>query len=165
VSRRRQPADYGRSSAGATPTNCFVASATGAARLLSRRWVVKLAVTVSIGAVLLYSPTSHGHRRQGTIMDQLTADLRARCSAKDTSATCRLRNGTLVSHNLFEADTEVHADVVNGSEPAPNGRTTLRRTGKASDPTGRNSPGCTELGGLPLKGSRLSRCSNRTVRD
>jgi hypothetical protein len=54
-------------------------------------------------------------------MDQLPADLRARCSAKDTSATCRLRDGTLVSYNVFEPDTEAHADVVNGNEPAPNG--------------------------------------------
>jgi hypothetical protein len=93
-----------------------------AARLLSRRWVIVLAVTVSIGAVLLLlTYVSRPPPAGGAIMDQLPADLRARCSAKDTSASCRLRDGTIVTYNLFDTPTEARADVVSGNEPAPNG--------------------------------------------
>jgi tetratricopeptide (TPR) repeat protein len=92
-----------------------------AARLLSRRWVVVLVVSVGIGgAVLLFTyflrtPTE-------AIMGQLPPDLRASCSADtDTSATCSLTDGTVVFYHLFDTATEAHADVTNGSEPASNG--------------------------------------------
>ena len=55
-------------------------------------------------------------------MGQLPADLRASCSAStDTSATCRLPDGTVVFYRLFDTATEARADVVNGNELAPNG--------------------------------------------
>ena len=58
-----------------------------AARLLSRRWVVVvLAVSVGIGGALLLLIYV---LRTPPIMGQLPADLRASCSAKGTSATCR----------------------------------------------------------------------------
>ena len=56
-----------------------------AARLLSRRWVVVLAVSVGIGgALLLFIYVL----RPPPIMGELPADLRASCSANGTSATC-----------------------------------------------------------------------------
>jgi tetratricopeptide (TPR) repeat protein len=89
-----------------------------AARLLSRRWVVVLALTLSIGAALLLLIYPVWTR---TIMGQLPADLRASCSAKDTSATCSLPDGTPVSYQLFDTPTEARADVVNPYELAPPG--------------------------------------------
>jgi hypothetical protein len=92
------------------------------ARLLSRRWVVLLAVSVGIGAVLLFiyyvsRPTPPG----ATIMGELPADLRPSClPSTDTSATCRT-NGTVVSYRLFDSAAKARADVVNGNELAPNG--------------------------------------------
>ena len=88
------------------------------ARLLSRRWVVIVAVSVGIGGTLLvltyvlWTPP---------IMDQLPADLRPSCRAKGTSATCRLPDGNVVSYRLFASAAEARADVVNGNELAPNG--------------------------------------------
>jgi hypothetical protein len=88
------------------------------ARLLSRRWVVIVAVSVGIGGTLLvltyvlWTPP---------IMDQLPADLRASCRAKGTSATCRLPDGNVVSYRLFASAAEARADVVNGNELAPIG--------------------------------------------
>lgn len=88
------------------------------ARLLSRRWVVIVAVSVGIGGTLLvltyvlWTPP---------IMDQLPADLRASCRANGTSATCLLPDGNVVSYRLFASAAEARADVVNGNELAPNG--------------------------------------------
>ena len=93
------------------------------ARLLSRRWVVILAVSVGIGAVLLfiYVYVSRPPSPEATIMGELPADLRRSCSAStDTSATCRT-DGTVVFYRLFETATEARADVVNGRELAPDG--------------------------------------------
>jgi WD40 repeat protein len=62
------------------------------------------------------------NRGGATITGQLPADLRPSCSATtDTSATCRLTDGTVVFYHLFDTATEANADVVNGDEPAPNG--------------------------------------------
>jgi hypothetical protein len=93
------------------------------ARLLSRRWVVILAVSVGIGAVLLfiYVYVSRPPSPEATIMGELPADLRRSCSAStDTSATCRT-DGTVVFYRLFETATEARADVVNARELAPHG--------------------------------------------
>jgi hypothetical protein len=55
-------------------------------------------------------------------MGQLPANVRAGCSTTDnTSAICRLTDGTVVFYRLFDTATEAHADVVNGNEQAPNG--------------------------------------------
>jgi hypothetical protein len=89
------------------------------ARLLSRRWVVILAVSVGIGAVLLFIYVYVS--RPPSIMGELPADLRRSCSAStDTSATCRT-DGTVVFYRLFETATEARADVVNARELAPDG--------------------------------------------
>jgi TIR domain len=89
------------------------------ARLLSRPWVVIVAVSVGIsGALLLVIYISW----TPTIMGQLPADLRASCSAPtNTSAICRLPDGNVVSYRLFASAAEARADVVNGNELAPNG--------------------------------------------
>ena len=97
-----------------------------AARLLSRRWVVVLAVSMSIGgALLLLTYVSRTPPPGGTIMDQLPADLRATCSANptnpDNAATCLLPDDTVVFYRLFDTATEAHEDVVNGDESPPNG--------------------------------------------
>ena len=93
------------------------------ARLLSHRWVVILAVSVGIGAVLLfiYVYVSRPPSPEATIMGELPADLRASCRANGTSATCRLPDGNVVSYRLFASAAEARADVVNGNELAPNG--------------------------------------------
>ena len=96
-----------------------------AARLLSRRWVVVLAVSLGIGGVvLLLTYVSRPPPAGGTIMGQLPADLRASCSATtDTSANCLLTDGTVVFYvfyRQFDTVPEAQADVVNGKEPAPN---------------------------------------------
>jgi hypothetical protein len=89
------------------------------ARLLSRRWVVILAVSAGIGAVLLFIYVYVS--RPPSIMGELPADLRRSCSAStDTSATCRT-DGTVVFYRLFETATEARADVVNARELAPDG--------------------------------------------
>lgn len=89
------------------------------ARLLSRRWVVILAVSVGIGAILLFIYVYVS--RPPSIMGELPADLRRSCSAStDTSATCRT-DGTVVFYRLFETATEARADVVNARELAPDG--------------------------------------------
>ena len=93
-----------------------------AARLLSRGWVVVLAVSVGVGgAGLLFAYVSRTPPAGGTIMGLPTADPSASCSATDTAATCRLPDGTVVFYRLFDTAPEAHADVVNGNEPAPNG--------------------------------------------
>ena len=87
-----------------------------AAHLLSRRWVVVLAVSVGIGAVLLFIYVS-----RPPIMGELPAGLRASCSpSSDTSATCEI-DGTVVLYRLFDTATEARADVVSGNERAPDG--------------------------------------------
>jgi tetratricopeptide (TPR) repeat protein len=94
-----------------------------AAHLLSRRWVVILAVSVGIGGTLLLLLTyvSRTPPAGGTILGHLPADLRASCSAPtDTSATCLLTDDTVVFYRLFDTATEAHEDVVNRNEPAPN---------------------------------------------
>jgi tetratricopeptide (TPR) repeat protein len=94
-----------------------------AARLLSRRWVVVLAVCVGIGAVLLfiYVYVSRPPPPEATIMGELPAGLRTSCSpSSDTSATCGT-DGGVVFYRLFDTPTEARADVVNGNELAPNG--------------------------------------------
>ena len=120
--RKTAPAGYGRSSAGATPSNCLRSLRQRAARLLSRRWVVVLAVIVGIGgAALLFTYVSRTPPAGTTIMGQLPADPSASCSATDTSATCSLTDGTVVFYRLFDTAAEAHADVVKGNEPTPNG--------------------------------------------
>jgi TIR domain len=94
-----------------------------AARLLSHRWVVVLAVSVGIGSVLLfiYVSVSRPPPPEGTIMGELPAGLRASCSpSSDTSATCGT-DGGVVFYRLFDTPTEARAGVVNGNELAPNG--------------------------------------------
>jgi TIR domain len=93
-----------------------------AAHLLSRRWVVLLAVSVGIGAVLLFIYyVSRPTPPEATIMGELPADLRPSClPSTDTSATCRT-NGTTVLYRLFDSAAEARADVVNGNKLAPNG--------------------------------------------
>jgi tetratricopeptide (TPR) repeat protein len=93
-----------------------------AARLLSRWWVVVLAVSVGIGgAVLLFTYVSRTPPAGETIMDQLPADLRHSCSATtDTAATC-LIDGTVVFFRLFDTPADANADVVQGNELPPNG--------------------------------------------
>jgi hypothetical protein len=94
-----------------------------AARLLSRRWVVVLAVSAIVGGALLlliYFPRTPP--AGGTIMGELPADLRTSCKATtETSAICHLTNGTVVFYRLFDTPTEAKADVVYGNEPAPSG--------------------------------------------
>jgi hypothetical protein len=89
-----------------------------AARLVSRRWVVVLTISVGIGGALLLLIYLLWTR---TIMGQLPADLRPSCSAKGTSATCSLPGGNVVFYRLFDSAAEARADVVNGNELAPNG--------------------------------------------
>lgn len=92
------------------------------ARLLSRWWVVVVAVSVGIGgAVLLFTYVSRTPPAGGTIMGQLPADPSASCSATDTAATCRLTDGTFVFYRLFDTATQANADVVEGKEQAPSG--------------------------------------------
>jgi tetratricopeptide (TPR) repeat protein len=92
-----------------------------AARLMSRWWLVVLAVSVGIGgAVLLFSYVSRTPPAGRTIMGQLP-DPSASCSATDTAATCRLTDGTVVFFRLFDTPTDANADVVGGKEQAPNG--------------------------------------------
>ena len=93
-----------------------------AARLLSRRWVVVLAVGVVIGgALLLLINVPRTPPTGGTIMGELPAELRASCSpTTDTSASC-LIDGTPVFFRLFDTAAEARADVVKGNEPAPSG--------------------------------------------
>jgi hypothetical protein len=92
-----------------------------AAHLLSRGWVVVLAVAIG-GALLLSTYVVRAPPAEGTIMGELPADLRASCSADtDTSATCHLPDGTVVIYRLFDTAAEARADVVNGNELAPNG--------------------------------------------
>ncbi|HEY6810659.1 MAG TPA: TIR domain-containing protein [Propionibacteriaceae bacterium] len=92
-----------------------------AAHLLSRGWVVVLAVAIG-GALLLSTYVVRAPPAEGTIMGELPADLRASCSAEtDTSATCHLPDGTVVIYRLFDTAAEARADVVNGNELAPNG--------------------------------------------
>ncbi|HKN45180.1 MAG TPA: hypothetical protein VJW23_14805, partial [Propionibacteriaceae bacterium] len=87
--------------------------------LLSRRWVVILAVSIGIGGALLLLIYLQWTR---TIMGQLPADLRPSCSTTDnTSATCSLPDRTVVFYRLFDTATEARADVVNGKELAPDG--------------------------------------------
>jgi tetratricopeptide (TPR) repeat protein len=91
------------------------------ARLLSRRWVVILAVSVGIGAVLLFIYVSRPPSPEATIMGELPADLRRSCSAStDTSATCGT-DGGVVFYRLFATPAEARAGVVNKNKLAPNG--------------------------------------------
>jgi tetratricopeptide (TPR) repeat protein len=90
-----------------------------AARLLSRRWVVILAVSVGIGGALLLLIWLV---RPQTIMGQLPADVRSSCSTTDNaSATCNLPDRTVVFYRLFDTASEARAYVVNGGELAPDG--------------------------------------------
>ena len=95
-----------------------------AAHLLSRRWVVVLAVSVGIGAVLLFIyATSHGHRRQRR---RSWASCRPTCARAARPqhghlGDLPLPDGTVVFYRLFDTATEARADVVNGNELAPNG--------------------------------------------
>jgi len=74
------------------------------------------------GALLLFTYVSRPPSPEATIMGELPADLRASCSATtDTSATCRMTDGTVVLYNLYGTATEAHADVVNENEQAPTG--------------------------------------------
>ncbi len=86
-----------------------------------RRWVLILAVSVGIGGAFVlvtYVPRTTGE----TILGQLPAVLRSSCTGTtDTSAICRLTDGTIVFFHLFDSVTEVRADVMNGNEPAPDG--------------------------------------------
>jgi hypothetical protein len=95
-----------------------------AARLLSPRWVVVLALSVTIGgAVLLLIHNSRTPPAEETIMGQLPAEIRRSCSADTatSSASCVLPDRTVVFFNLFDTDTEAREDVVKGKEPAPYG--------------------------------------------
>ena len=85
-----------------------------AARLMSRWWLVVLAVSVGIGgAVLLFSYVSRTPPAGRTIVGQLP-DTSASCSATDTAATCRLTDGTFVFFRLFDTPADANADVVGG---------------------------------------------------
>jgi WD40 repeat protein len=56
------------------------------------------------------------------VMGQLPAGMRRSCSAyTETSASCTLPDGTIVSYQLFDTATEAHEDVANRKEPAPRG--------------------------------------------
>ena len=92
-------------------------------RLLSPRWVVVLALSVTIGgAVLLLIHNSRTPPAGETIMGQLPAEIRRSCSADTatSSASCELPGRTVVFFNLFATDTEAREDVVKG-KPAPYG--------------------------------------------
>jgi hypothetical protein len=81
--------------------------------------VLILVVSVGIGGAFVL--VTYAARTGGvTIMGQLPAALRGSCTATtDTSATCRVTDGTIVFFRLFDSVTEVRADVMKGNEPAP----------------------------------------------
>lgn len=90
-------------------------------RISSHLWAPILTVAMGIAGVVAVSITDR--TPTPPIMGHLPDELRARCRADaDNSATCTLADGMLVLFQVFDTPEEAHADVVNGNEPAPDGR-------------------------------------------
>jgi hypothetical protein len=95
---------------------------SGMARILSRRWAKILAATLAIGslAVLIFYLGS-ARPFQSAIMSRLPDGLRASCTATNETATCHLKDGTVVFYSLFDTVTAAKEGVSNGQPIKPDG--------------------------------------------
>jgi hypothetical protein len=96
---------------------------SGSARILSRRWAKILAATLAIGGlVVLIFYLGSARPFEEAIMSRLPDDLRASCTATgDKTATCHLKDGTVVFYNLFDTVTRAKEEVSNGQQIEPDG--------------------------------------------
>jgi hypothetical protein len=92
------------------------------ADILSCRWAKVLAATLAIGGVVvLISYLTLERPVEAPIMSHLPHDLRARCSATDEGAACKLEDGTVVLYRLFDTATKARRYVSNGRPIEPIG--------------------------------------------
>jgi hypothetical protein len=95
---------------------------SGTARILSRRWAKILAATLAVGGlVVLIFYLGSARPFEAAIMSRLPDDLRASCTATDKTATCRLKDGTVVFYRLFDTVTKAKEDVINRQQIEPAG--------------------------------------------